>query len=141
MLWVDKKANTTLEFAADCPVEELRGQWVKVRNMVTEGELKDYLGRMIRGTGTDDTGEQEVRLAVARNTTARMALWIVDTSFTGPRGNPCPRNRKLRELWFADLSPQAAREVLALIEDHVNGALAGTDAAETADDTDEGAEA
>lgn len=138
MLWVDKKASVTLAFPDDCPVEELRGESVTVRGKITEGEYKEYVGRMVRGMGTDEAGEQEMRIAVARNSTQRMALWITGTSFTGPRGNPCPKSRKMRELWFADLDPHAAREVLALIDAHIDAVMAGLGGDEPQDEATEG---
>lgn len=121
-LFVDPKARVRLTFGDDCPIEELRGEWIDVRESIGDAQWQELQAGALTAAATGDAGDWHMAFS-GENGLRRMAYWIEAVSFVDGAGRPYPaQNTGDRMRWLGAMWPPAANEVRALLDVHVQGA-------------------
>ena len=122
-LFVDPKARERLTFPDDCPIEELRGEWIEVRESIGSAEWREFdAGRLTVGPGDDGVRDWQAAFSGV-NGLRRLALWITGTSFCDLQDKPYPaQNVADRMRWLGALWPPAGVEIDALLSEYIDRA-------------------
>jgi len=128
-LFVDPRARERLTFADDCPIVELRGQWLDVRQSISNAAWQELQAGAVSAAVNQGNGSgPDWHMAFSgSNGLRRAALWIEDVSFTDGSGRRYPtQNVSDRMAWLGAMWPPAYAEVVALLDAYVARAWATT---------------
>lgn len=121
-LFIDPKARVRLEFPDDHEIEDLRGEWIEVRESISNAQWQEIRAGAVSAAmaGVDwhmaFNGENGMR---------RAAYWIEAVSFSDGRGRSYPNQNVVERIaWLGAMWPPAYNAMVELLDAYVEKAWA-----------------